>query len=259
MALKAGYVGVKRWLYEKLTKESAANKQSIIDIWANKNKTGAKNLFKLTTTSSSNHNVTWTVDSDGTVTVTTGEDTASADTYIALNPSGVSMAAGSYIFNGCPAGGSSTKYSLFFRSSTTTSAEFGYDTGAGRDMVLDSTKNIVGYILIKNGTKISDNLVFKPMIRYADDPNADFVPYAMTNQQLTAEAATLESVDDAHKTVINGIISAATGAADFAAFKIAMAALTPLTRSAAPAEETRGTVEVDEPVTTTKSTKKTTK
>lgn len=252
MALRAGYVGVKRRLYEALTKESAENKQSIEDIFKINGKTGAKNIFKLGATSGSNNNVSWVVNSDGTITITIGEEGASADTYIALNPGGVSMVAGSYIFNGCPAGGSQSAYSMFFRSTSTTSPEFGYDTGSGRSMVLDSTKTIVGYILIKNGTKSSTSLLFKPMIRYAGDANYEYEIYAMTNQQLTASA-------DDQKTAINAIISAATGAADFAAFKTAMAAITPVTRSAAPAERSLD-VEEDEPVVVKKTTrKKTTK
>lgn len=78
-----------------------------------------------------------------------------------------------------------------------------------------------------------------------------YTPYSKTNQELTASAAD-------QKTAINAIITAATSAADFAAFKTAMGAITPVTRSlslaAAPEEIVKD--EIEEPVVEKKTTKK---
>lgn len=64
------------------------------------------------------------------------------------------------------------------------------------------------------------NIVFK----LASDTDTTYAPYAMTNRELTNSAAD-------QKTAINAIITAATGAADFDAFKTAIGAITPVTRS----------------------------
>lgn len=91
------------------------------------------------------------------------------------------------------------------------------------------------------------------MITLASDRDTEFHPYAMTNYQLTGSAAD-------QKTTINAIIAAATGAADFAAFKTAMGAITPVTRSLSIQEpETREASDPaieEEPVTVKKTTRK---
>ena len=97
--------------------------------------------------------------------------------------------------------------------------------------------------------------IFKPMIYLASNIVNDYVPFAMTNQQLT------DSATD-QKTAINAIITAATGAADFAAFKTAMGAITPVTRSLSltkedMTDEVKEDVEPEKTVTKKRTTKKT--
>ena len=96
------------------------------------------------------------------------------------------------------------------------------------------------------------------LLRLASDPDTSWSAPAMTNQQLTGEVEILNGSALEQKTAINAIIAAATGAADFAAFKTAMGAITPVTRSAAPAATREVTEEVieEEPVTTKKTTRK---
>lgn len=281
MALKAGYVGVKRFIYEKLLKNVADNKTIIDGIGDNMRATGAVNLFpiKLSTLKPLNTGGTWednvytyhdivftcTVNSAGYVTqiATSGTASTSNGAYLFIL-SGVPDFLESdvdYFLSGCPTGGSTATYMIQYSNWTEGASYDKQDRGDGVVIrkITDSTTQKMR-IWLKNGVS-GTNLVFKPMIILASYKDTDFIPYAMTNQQLTAEAATLEGVDDAHKTVINGIISAATGAADFAAFKTAMAALTPLTRSAAPdTREASPEVIEDEPdpvTKTTRSTKKT--
>lgn len=101
----------------------------------------------------------------------------------------------------------------------------------------------------KTSISISDIQPLSLVVVTGDILPDAYIDYAMTNQELTGSA-----IDQ--KTAINAIITAATGAADFAAFKTAMGAITPVTRSIA-APDTRS--EVEEPETkTTRSTKKTT-
>ena len=262
MALKAGYVGVKRWLYEKLQATTAKNVQDIADIWTNNNTTGSKNMACNSASSTTDSGIHYTVASDGAVSV---YGLATADTHLDINTGHVVPCNGKkLICSGCPSGGSTSSYSLQVRLSNPNGSWYGArnDTGSGYTLTkteAEANVNILLRINIANGTNIPEASpkVFKPMIYDPINPNSDYVPYAKTNQQLTADIATDAATLDAHKTTINGIISAATGAADFAAFKTAMAALSPLTRSVAP--ENREVIEEEpEPVTkTTRSTKKT--
>lgn len=96
------------------------------------------------------------------------------------------------------------------------------------------------------------NVIFKPMITIATDTDFTYAPPTMTNQQLTGEVATLNGSASDQKTAINAIIAAATGSADFAAFKTAMGAITPVTRSIQVTPETRE--EITEPVEEVKKT-----
>lgn len=90
------------------------------------------------------------------------------------------------------------------------------------------------------------------MIYLATDTDSTYAPYAMTNKELTDAVATLNGSASDQKTAINAIITAATGAADFAAFKTAMGAITPVTRSIQVTLETRE--EIIEPVEEVKKT-----
>ena len=248
MALKAGYVGVKRWIYEKLQATTAKNVEDIetlsdgiSDIWSNNGLTGAKNFLKPT----SSGDTIFAVDSSGIATAN-GTASGGTDWFLYCNGALV-LEPGTYLINGFTTEGGDTTFGMFYRVHGQESGT--YVTKNNTKMTVASKTTYDFFIVIRQGYTATD-LVFKPMIRLASDPDTTFVPYAMTNQQLTGSA-------DEQKTAINAIITAATGAADFAAFKTAMGAITPVTRSAAP--ETREVIEPEpEPVTkTTRSTKKT--
>lgn len=257
MALKAGYVGVKRWFYEKLGKDVSTLAKEKIS-WKDYATTGVRNFFDNPAVSGSDSGLTFTVNADKSITVS--GTCSSAIRYAVVSSFDTSKYAGLKV-----EAGPVNDYSTSSAGSVPTLRI----TEAGGDVV-QLVPN--GTIIANNGTKRlnlripagdytgTKAITFSIMFVDPNDPAETYVPYAMTNQQLTTEAATLEGVDDAHKTVINGIISAATGAADFAAFKTAMAALTPLTRSAAPdtREASPEVVEEDPEPVTRKSTKKTT-
>lgn len=254
MALKAGYVGVKRWLYEALTKESAENAQGITNLWANNALMGAKNRVPFPYydgMSKSADGVTFTVDENGVIDVDTSGQASTATTSFVLMNTTARYNDG-YLLLG-KSQYSNTDVRLQYYDATT-----GDGFNATEDGVLIQNTN--GHncrlvILVQSGKTIS-HAKFYPMISIATDPSTTYVPYAMTNKELTDNVQQLTGSADDQKTAINAIITAATGAADFAAFKTAMAAITPVTRSVAP--ETRGEVEDDPEPVTRKSTKKTT-
>ena len=105
----------------------------------------------------------------------------------------------------------------------------------------------IGISIVCSSGTVLDNKTFAPMIWLASDPDDTYVPYAMTHRELTEK--------------VQGIIDAATNAADFAAFKTAMGAITPVTRSlskeASPEDVPEEVIEEEKPVTK-KTTKKTT-
>ena len=149
---------------------------------------GAKNKLPNMGISETINNVTFTKNSDGTVTA---NGTASADITYYILPSGTvndfNFKDGD-ILSGCPANGGDNTYRLtaLFSGNSNKWIE---DTGNGK--ILDTTENkpnVSVYIVIKNGVTVS-NLVFKPMIRLATDTDPTYQPYAQTNRELTVNKA----------------------------------------------------------------------
>ena len=134
---------------------------------------GAKNLLKNTATSSG----IFTVNADGTVTAT-GSSGASdaAEIRVAENitfPFDV-------ILSGSPSGGSTTTYRIRANASGGTLYS---DVGEG--ILIPANTEIASVRCRVEKNQTVSNLVFKPMIRIATDPDSTYVPYAMTNKELT--------------------------------------------------------------------------
>lgn len=161
---------------------------------------GAKNLLKITQNTQTINGVTFTVnrDSDGNVINVTANGTATADATFTLLADYVDFEKGDYKVTGCPTGGTATTYEIFtaVRHLDATATEFVQDFGNGASLTVDNnTRNIALSIIVRNNTAVS-NIVFKPMITLASDPLSDYehyVPYAMTNRELTEKAYTKES------------------------------------------------------------------
>lgn len=144
-------------------------------------KNGAYNLLPNNATSQVINGVTFTVNSDGTVTAN-GTPSVTAWFFIGKISAGA-LATGAYRLTGCPTGGASNKYRILFRedpASTFTYDDFGDGVTFN---ISDSSKAYAAYIGVVAAV---DNLTFKPMI--TTDLNAtyaDYQPHAKTNRQLT--------------------------------------------------------------------------
>ena len=138
---------------------------------------GAKNLLPSDNVTQTINNVTFTVNSDGTVKVI-GTNSTSDNIYFNVNTSKISIKKGHYILSGCPTGGGSGKYVL------TVAGTPGYDTGAGFELDYEEDVSKYIYIVVYAGATVS-NLTFKPMLRPASIKDDTYVPYAMTNRELT--------------------------------------------------------------------------
>lgn len=253
MALRAGYYGVKRRIKDKIEDIAGAWDTTIASLFPRDEQAilGAKQLFKPSALTV--NGITVSVNADDSIDVS-GTPTASTTSVRIFNP-GVLLKKGSY--RATLISGTGIPSNATLQISTVIGGNWSRIAMAniGEDALFtlnadDIPIGITIGMTVTAGTAVSMSNI-KVLITLASDTDRTFAPYAMTNQELTASAAD-------QKTAINAIITAATGAADFAAFKTAMGAITPVTRSL----YIEGTTEPDsktiaeEPVVEKKTTKK---
>lgn len=275
MALRSGYKGFKKLLAPlKITRPGTLGIDNDVlipelnEVFFPRSEQavlGAKQLipYPYVNTTKTENNVTFTDNGDGTVTVSTS-DAVTADTYfIFFTEASISRARLLNYHEMKLSGGISSNVFLQFWN---TDGNGGIAFSNGDENVVDFTNASASFnfvIVVKSGTTLAEPVTVSPLLRLATDPNPDFEFFAMTNRELTENIATLTGSASDQKTAINAIITAATGAADFTAFKTAMGAITPVTRSlsreASPEVMEEDPAEViEEKPATRKTTKKTT-
>jgi hypothetical protein len=134
-------------------------------------KLGSKNLipYPYTHTTKTLNGITFTVNSDGSVTVS---GTATAQAYFKLQQS-FSLKKGQYFFSGCPTGGAGGTYSLYL--STADYTFYKADVGNGIYINAESDKTVSIVINIAKDTTV-ENLVFKPQLELGSTATA-YTPY----------------------------------------------------------------------------------
>ena len=152
-------------------------------------KNGAKNLlpFPYYESSKVENGITYTVNNDGTITVS---GIASAYTTFHLRNIYTTEHFSNVIISGCPKNGSNSTYEIVVN-----------EDGIWKDGDKGNGYKTVGAvgaisINIQSGTNLSTPITFKPMVTVAEQPNSDYehyVPYAMTNKELTDNVNTLAS------------------------------------------------------------------
>jgi hypothetical protein len=186
-------------------------KEEIEQIYADNGVLGAKNLLKVTANTQTINGVTFTVNADGSVTV---NGTASAIAFFPIVPNNtMTIKKGSYILSaGDGIIGNYSKYGLYINTASgdiaNTRAEENTHFALSADILITECK-----IFVTSGTTVS-NLVFKPMIRLASDPDDTYVPHAMTNRELTEKKINIADL----KTVVSA-------SSDFTDFKTRIASL----------------------------------
>ena len=130
-----------------------------------------KNLipYPYTDTTKTISGVTFTVNSDGSVTVS---GTATAQAYFKLQQP-FSLKKGQYFFSGCPTGGAGRTYSLYL--STSDYKFYKADTGNGISINSEDDKTVSIVINISKDT-IVNNLVFKPQLELGSTATS-YEPY----------------------------------------------------------------------------------
>ena len=271
MALRAGYYGLKRKFARLINTENiipataGSDNPLVTDYQYTKAvnydyRMGVKNILpESPTKSKTDQGITFTVNDDGSVSIS-GTSTATAILRYAID-----VEPGTY--------------QLWGRYSSDIWVGM-YDASANKYVISTSNEDGVMWnvpnkltgirmtIRVGHPTTIpvGQSIKINPMLTISGAKgtpisDATYYPYARNNRELTLESDTQTATLDEHKTMINAIISAGSESADFAAFKAAMAALTPLTRSAAPAERSLQIEEAPEEApkkTTKRSTKKAT-
>ena len=169
---------------------------------------GAKNILRNTASSGTDNGVTYTVNADGTVNTNTSEISANSRLVVGK---GIKLKKGTYTLNGCPSGGAEDKYFIRLAISDSSTTDWGIavgkDYGDGYTFtVSDESKYYDINLYIINGYT-STNPTFSPMLRLASDTDDTYVPYSMTNRELTN--AVIPIVTDV-KTTFKNLCLAAT-------------------------------------------------
>lgn len=187
--------------YAETNKELTDNKLS----WVENGLIGAKNLnsYPYYNTSKGAYGVIWTDIGDGTVKA---HGLANANSSFACHlrqPSNaypLILPNGKYKFTGCASGGSITTYRVDIGITKNGAyQELGKDYGDGVEFTVngDDYFNDKAYIqismIVLNGYN-AQNLMFKPMIRVAEDNDNTFQPYAPTNRELHLTKPNPESI-----------------------------------------------------------------
>lgn len=130
-----------------------------------------KNKLPNTASSTTTNGVTFTVNTDGSVKVSTGSGGATANTqYILVD--NFNLPTGNYVLNGCPSGGSSSSYLIGWRKNTTWQGN--NDTGSGANISVDNADTLQFQIYIQSGAVITSPITFEPMISVS---GGDYEPY----------------------------------------------------------------------------------
>jgi len=145
---------------------------------------GAKNLlpFPYYTISKTERGITWTVNSDGSISAS---GTATADSYFRLTQDSDLSIYNNTILSGCPAnGGMWSKWALYLTGNKDGQSITKLDEGSGV-LIEDIPSGYSGglYAKVVNGQTV--NFTFKPMIRLASIQDDTYEPYSMTNREMT--------------------------------------------------------------------------
>jgi hypothetical protein len=141
---------------------------------------GAKNLLPNNATTQTINEVTFTVNSDGSVTAN-GTATSAAVLTLCSNWGGQLTDGKQYILSGCPTQ-SSVGYRIDAFGDNTSLIQ---DTGSGAKFTSNGDSLTVRIVVNANATV---NATFYPMIRPSSIKDDTYAPYAMTNRELTEKS-----------------------------------------------------------------------
>lgn len=184
------YGGVSWGDWEEITTASAIATQAQA-IFGVMGQMGAKNLLENNGATQTISGVAFTKNIDGSVTV---NGTATANINYDINTEYAFEAES--ILTGTPSDAPANLF-LYSYPVNTPSSGGSQKTDNGTGATLDYPEaNILRIRIYMASGVTASNVVFKPMIRLADDTDSTYQPYAKTNQQLTTEINELEKAAD---------------------------------------------------------------
>lgn len=130
---------------------------------------GGKNKLPNRYSQLSNKGITATLNSDGSLTL---NGTADGNAYISGDT--FTLPAGSYKLSGCPSGGGSSTYRMYFHP---LGASVSADTGNGKTFTIEEDTEVYLQIQIFSG-QVFSNKVFYPMLCYQSDLADTYAPYS---------------------------------------------------------------------------------
>ena len=130
---------------------------------------GGKNLLKNTAKSLTKTGITFTINTDGSVTL---NGTATNDCYFTIT-SGVLLPSGNYILSGCPADGSMDSYILYAAPAEGSNS---IDIGNSVAFSTDGTQKYSFTIRVTSGVTVT-GLTYYPMLRIASEIDDTYEPY----------------------------------------------------------------------------------
>ena len=167
------------------------NVEAIVDVYGAKN----LNVYPYYETTKSENGITYTDNGDGTITIS-GISSGNSSFFFNDNviDAKCKLKAGSYKFNGFVDGGSSTTYRIYVLANYGNGNEILATITDSSDVTFNVASDVYirTYIYISSGN-FSTPVTIKPMIRDARIIDDTFVPYAKTNQQLTANVSGLSN------------------------------------------------------------------
>ena len=152
---------------------------------------GAKNLLPMAVTRTIS-GVTFTVEEDGRVNFS-GTNSSSDKIYFPIYPadgSYVSSGFANYILSGCMYGSESTFYLCLLTSTDETTISSEYPVYGGDQLTIPLLFGKKRFAICVCGNQTVNNAIL-PMLRLGRDPYDNYVPYAMTNRELTIAQPTL--------------------------------------------------------------------
>lgn len=158
--------------------------RSGINMLSNQNPVGVQEINGLTITTNS----------DGTIVIN-GTATANTEYYYLSSRTETRnrFPAGQLWLSGCPAGGSTSTYRIGYNRGSTAST-LGNDTGSGILINEPTGTNNYGVWIAINSGVVCDNLTFRPMVCDARLRYVGYVPYGMSNAELTEHVRTTSTI-----------------------------------------------------------------
>lgn len=146
-------------------------------------KVSAHNFLPVDSVTDTINGVTFTVNPDKSVTISTDSGGATADTVFPLCRN-IKIKSG-MIFKGCPQSGDVSKYYMAIENTSPPYTRYALDSGEGSEISESSDGNNFTYIRVVSGQILTTPITFYPTICLASDPYAEYTEYAMTNRELT--------------------------------------------------------------------------